>query len=161
MKKFLFLLVIAPSALVAQQAASHSLAVKSTPAEDTLLSLAKQSSSALAAYNAILEQERKQLAAENKPIEDEIRARSAKWQAKIDSDTKDLRAKIDANTKAAEDDFNNKIKPLQSQLVSAQTINTLIEVVKKEQNLPADAVFNIQTQQWTEPGNSQNEKKEK
>lgn len=151
MKRLMLISALTFFAVCSVHSQTKTFSVKSTPAEQALESLAKQSAAAQTAVNAMLEQAKKDLAAKNQPLLDQIKAKAAKWQAKIDADTKDLRAQVDANNKAADAEFQKKVAGLQVQLVDPKTITTLEDVVKKEQGLPADATFDTQTQQWTEP----------
>ncbi len=152
MKRFL-LVVIVLTALIAkaQNPSATELTVKSSPTEDVLVSLAKQGVNTQKVINSLLQQARFNLDQKNKPILEEMKKRSAKWQAKIDADTKDLKDQLDANQKEAAMKFQVEIGALQNQVVSLQTLKILEDIVRKEQGLPDNATFNPETQKWTVP----------
>lgn len=127
---------------------SGDLVVKSSPAEDALIESAKQMEEVANAYNALMQQARINLDKKNKPILDEIAVRSKKWQDKIDADTKDLRAKINANNTEAQSQFQKETAALFPKQVSPDTIKALEGVVKKEQGLPDHAHFDINQKKW-------------
>lgn len=129
-------------------AAVGDVVVKSSPAEDALIKSAQQMDEISKTYNTLLQQARTTLDAQNKPLLDEIKTRSKKWQDKIDADTKDLKTKIDANTVAAQTQFQKETAPLQAKAVSPDTIKALEGVVKEEQNLPAGAHFDLNQKKW-------------
>jgi hypothetical protein len=124
------------------------ITVKSSPAQDTLVNMAKQQEEVQKVYDNLFQQARSNLDAKNKPLLDEIKARSAKWQVKIDADTKDLRDKLNKNQADAQDAFNKEMAPLAAKGVSPQTITTLEDLVKQEQNLPSTAHFDLKQKKW-------------
>lgn len=136
--------------LVVHQATTD-LTVKSSPSQDALVDVAKKNADTSKVLNDLLMQARTALDAKNKPIVDAITAKSAKWQAKIDADTKDLKAQIKANGDAATAEFQQKVGALQNQVAPVQTLQTLEGIVKKEQGLPDNATFDEQRQVWTVP----------
>ena len=137
--------------MVQQYHATTEIAVKSSPTEDALVDVAKKNADTSKVINDLLQQARTALDAKNKPIVDEIKAKSAKWQAKIDEDTKDLQAQLKKNGDTATAEFQQKVGGLQGQVAPLQTLQTLEGIVKKEQGLPDDATFDDQRQVWTVP----------
>lgn len=134
------------------------IAVKSSPAEDSLVSMAKQAQDAQKAINDILQQARASLDAKNKPIQDQMKSRAAKYQkqiddlnAKIADANKDLQAQLNVNVSTAQQDFQTKTAALQHDAVSDQTLEALENIVRKEADLPASATFDKTTQQWSVP----------
>lgn len=136
----------------ASPGAAHELVVKSTPAEDELIVKAKQQDEIAKAFNDYLQQARTGLDQKNKPIIEQMKARAAKWQAKIDSDNKDLQKQLDENRAAAEDGFSKETAVLRAKAVSPDTLKTLEELVKIEQGLPDTATFDMVRRVWTDPG---------
>jgi hypothetical protein len=126
------------------------LVVASSPAEDTLVDMAKQLEAAKATYNTLLQQARTNLDTKNKPILDEMKTRSKKWQDKIDAENKDLKAQITKNEVDAADQFKKEVASLSGKLVDPKTIATLEDIVKKEQNLPATAHFDVDQKKWVD-----------
>lgn len=139
-------LLLASSVAFAQQT---EIPVKSTPAEETLIKLATQNANAQKAFNDLRQQAITNLDTLNKPILDDMKARSAKWQAKMDAENKDLKAKLDDNTKKANDQLQKETAGLQG--VAPGTFATLEEVVRQEQNLPPAAKFDQVKKVWTVP----------
>lgn len=142
----------------AQKPETTTIAVKSSPAEDSLVSMAKQNTDAQKAINDIFQQAKASLDAKNKPIQDEMKSRSAKYQAEIDKlnakiadGNKDLQAQLNANAQAAQQDFQQKTAIFQKEAVSDQTLQVLEGIVRKEADLPASATFDAGTQQWSIP----------
>lgn len=129
-------------------AALPAVVVKSSPAEDALVKSVDQMESVKKTYDALLQQARTAVDAKNKPIIEEMKARSKKWQDKIDADTKDLREKINKNNADAEAEFQKQTADLSAKVVSPDTIKALEGVVKEEQNLPAGAHFDINQKKW-------------
>jgi hypothetical protein len=130
---------------------SHVITVKSSPAEDALIAQAKQAESTASTINTLLQQARTELDAKNKPLIDEMKTRSKKWQDKIEAENKDLVSKINANNADAINKFQKETAALQSQAVSPQTLTTLENIVRTEQNLPADAIFDSAKRVWIVP----------
>lgn len=128
------------------------LAVRSSPAEDSLVQLSEQMTTTNKALNDLLQQARANLDTKDKPIIDEIKARSKKWQDKIDADTKDLKAQLDKNEADAKAKFQQETAELNSKNVSPQTISALEGVVRQEQNLPATAHYDPQQHKWVDLG---------
>jgi hypothetical protein len=144
--------------LAAQQApplvvhqATTDLTVKSSPSQDALVDVAKKNADVSKVINDLLQQARTALDVKNKPVMDAITAKSAKWQVKIDADTKDLKAQLKVNGDAATVEFQQKVGALQNQVAPVQTLQTLENIVKKEQGLPDNATFDEQRQVWTVP----------
>lgn len=129
---------------------NHDLVVKSSPAQDALVQMANQMDSTTKAYNDLLQQARTNLDTKNKPILDEMKAKSKKWQDKIDADTKDLKVQLDKNQADAQAQFQRETATLSAKAISPQTINALEEVVRKEQDLPATAHYDLQQKKWVD-----------
>jgi hypothetical protein len=140
--------------------ATKEITVKGSPTEDALVDIAKKNADTTKVVNDLLQQARTALDAKNKPIIDEIKEKSAKWQAKIDADTKDLQAQLKKNSDDATAAFQQKVGTLQGQVVPAQTLQTLEGIVKKEQGLPDNATFDEQKQVWTVPADKPVDKTE-
>lgn len=134
----------------ANPVATQEVTVKSSPAEDTLLALAKQAQETAKTYDVLLQQARSNLDAKNKPILEEIKAKAKKWQDKIDADTKDLKAQMDKNAADAQAKFQQETSGLSSKAVPAQTITALEQIIRKEQNLPDTAHFDLQQYKWVD-----------
>lgn len=130
---------------------NHDIVVKPSLAEDSLVEKANQMESITKAYNDLLQQARTNLDTKNKPIVDEMKARSKKWQDKIDADTKDLKAQLEKNQADAQAQFQRETAGLTAKAVSPQTMTALEEIVKKEQDLPATAHFDLQQKKWVDP----------
>lgn len=135
----------------AQTPVGTEIPVKSSPAEDSLVQLARKNIDNSKIIQDLLQQARTALDKKNQPIRDEIKTRSAKLQAQIDAATKDLRVKIDANESAAQADFQKNVAGLQGEMAPPQTLKALEAVVKKEQGLPDNALFDPQKQIWVVP----------
>lgn len=126
------------------------IVVKSSPAEDALVQMANQMDATTKAYNDLLQQARTNLDTKNKPILDEMKAKSKKWQDKIDAETKDLKSKIDANQAEAQAQFQRETAALSAKAISPQTITALEEIIRKEQDLPATAHYDLQQKKWVD-----------
>lgn len=133
---------------VAAASASDQITVESSYEEDRLVALAKQTTETQKIINDLFQQARTTLDEKNKPILEEIKQKSAKYQAKIDAETKDLKAKLDDNTRQAQADFQNRLATLQSQITPPQTIKELSDTVKHNQHLPDDAYFDQSRGVW-------------
>jgi len=152
MQRALIVAIVLTAFIVkAQNPPVTEITVKRSPAEDALVSMAKQDADAQKVINDLLQQARYNLDQKNKPILEEIKKRSAKWQAKIDTEIKDLKAQLDANQKEAEAAFQKKVGVLQGQIALPQTLKMLEDIVKKEEGLPDNATFDRLTQKWTVP----------
>jgi len=136
--------------------------VKSSAAQDALVSMAKDSAEAQKAKDDLLAKARKALEDKNKPLidqmkvkakpsQDKIDAYTKIWQTKIETDTKDIRVVVEKNNKEAEENYKKQVAPLDPKILSPQTLKTLEDIVKKEQSLPADATFDSQKQVWVVP----------
>jgi exonuclease VII large subunit len=130
---------------------THEISVKSSPAEDMLMSMAEKAQSYSKTYNTMFQQARTNLDNQNKPLLDEFKKIQAKYQQKIEEETKDIRKKMDDNAAAAMDKFTKETAPLQEQAVSPQTITTLENLIRDEQKLPANAHFDVVIKKWVVP----------
>jgi hypothetical protein len=112
------------------------IAVQSSVSEDALVTLYQDLSDNKKKANDTLQQARTALDAKNKPI-----------QAQIDP----LNKQIQANNDEAQKNFTTAVAPFNNNVGRDQAeIEGIEKIVKKEQSLPDDATFDLNTGKWVE-----------
>ena len=139
--------------------AQSPVAVKDSAASQVLNQTAKEHAADQAAFNTKLQQARYSLDQSNKDLQKQIQDLQKTLQDKLKADKhyKDLLDQIDAlqkkfneNSQRANEAFQRSLAglPQKIQTENAQ-MQSLIDVVRKENNLPADATYNEEKQIWT------------
>lgn len=126
-----------PAPKPADQPKTTEITVQTSVAETSLLDLYKDLSDKKTALNTTFQQARASLDSKNKPI-----------QEKIDP----LQKQLQANNDEAIKNFQTAAQPLQSDIVrdSAQ-VDVMVKLIKKEQKLPDNATFDLNSGKWVVP----------
>jgi hypothetical protein len=115
---------------------SKEVTVRSSVSEDALVALYQDLSENKKKANDTLQQARATLNAKNKPI-----------QAQIDP----LQKQLETNNDEAQRNFTTAVTPFNTNLARDQAqIEAIEKLVKKEQNLPDNVVFDLSTGEWIE-----------
>lgn len=155
------LMLSAVVAVTQEKPAVKDLNVKSTPASDLLVQLSKDTQADQAAFNVKVQQARSNLDQSVKSLNDQLASLRSKLNADLEKDKKykptieqiaALQKQItDINTKANAD-FNQESIPISQKLGTEKAqIQSLIDVVRKENNFPANAVYSEEKQTWSAP----------
>ena len=141
--------------------AQKPLAVKDSAASQFLNQLAKDHAADQAVFNTKLQQARFNLDHSNKTLQDQIQAlqKSLTDKLKEDKKYKPLLDQIDAlqkqfneNSQNAQIAFQKDSGELPQKIqTEAAQIESLKDVVRKENDLPADSVYNEDKQTWNQP----------
>jgi hypothetical protein len=141
--------------------AQKPLVVKDSAASQFLNQLARDHAANQAVFNTKLQQARVNLDQSNKALQEQIVAAQKDLDAKLKEDKKykpimdqitSLQEKFNDNSKKANEDFQKEVGTIPQKIqTEASQIEGLIDVVKKENSLPADAIYDQEKQTWTEP----------
>jgi hypothetical protein len=127
----------APATKTPEPPKTKEIAVQSSVSEDALVATYQDFSDNKKKTNDILQQARATLDAKNKPI-----------QAQIDP----LEKQIQANNEEANRNYQTAVQPFASNVSRDQAqIDAIAKLVKKEQNLPDNANFDLETGKWVIP----------
>lgn len=126
-----------PATKAPEAAKTHEITVQSSVSENALTTLYQDLADNKKKANDTLQQARAALDAKNKPIQDKITP---------------LQKQIDANNDEALKNFNTAVAPFNNTIGRDQAqIDAIANLVKKEQNLPADSNFDLNTGKWVQP----------
>lgn len=140
------------------ETASKTLSVKKTPASDALVQAAKDVVSEQASFDtgfkqagSLLEPKQKaqseRLTALNKKLLDQLKT-DKKYKAMLD-EIETLQKEITQTAQIAQADFDKGYGVIHNKLVVDQTlVQSLVPIVRKENDLPDTAVFDVATQTW-------------
>lgn len=142
--------------------------VKSTPASDALVAAAKESKTERDSIETIRQQAISTLQSSQKSLGDELTSTQKQLTEDLNKDKKykpmvdkiaDLQKKIQDLGQTASAKFNKDTGEIQVKIASDNAlINGLVPIVKKENGLPDDAVFDQNTQKWTVPTKPEDKK---
>lgn len=157
------ILALASLAVFAQQPASagKEVTVKDTPASLALVELAKDTVKNTKNFNDILQQAKFSLDQNNKALTDEVQKSQKALDEQLLADKhyknqidhiKDLQRQITESGSKAQQEFQKKVGPIQQNITDSNAqIKALIPIVRKENDLPENAVFSNETGKWTVP----------
>lgn len=137
----------------------NEVAVKDSPASQSLAQLAKDQVVDQKHLNDIFQQARTSLDQNNKALNDAVVAAQKELNDKLNEDKKyrpmmdklkDLQKQLQEAGQKAQQDFQKSVGPIQQKLnMESAQIQGLEPVVRKENNLPDNAVFNAATGKWS------------
>ena len=129
-----------------------------------MLQFAKDQTADQTAFNTKVQQANFTLNQNNKALQDQIAAANKDLLEKLRADKKykplldnidnidNLNAELATTGQKVRDDFSKDAGPLQQKLnFETDEVKTLIPVVRKENALPDDAVFDTASGKWTVP----------
>lgn len=155
---FAFTLALTSIAALAQ---TKDVTVKDSPASQTLAQLAKDHTADLAAFNVKLQQANSALDQSNKTLTDQMVSIRKSVEDDLGKDKKykgrleaiaNLQKKFSGNKDAANAAFQRDAGAIQAKVqMEAAQIDGLIPVVRKENGLPDNAVFDQATGKWSVP----------
>jgi len=159
MKLFLVPVLLFSSFSLAQ--APSNVSVKSSPASDALVKAAQELVTEQKSFDTMISQARSASEASQKSLQAEIQKANAELQAELKSDKKykgklnkidTMLKQLQSSQQEAQSKFTQESSPIQSAIYKDKAlIEGLSPVVRKENNLPADATFDPVTQKWTSP----------
>lgn len=139
----------------------NEVAVKDSPASQSLAQLAKDQAADRKHLNDIFQQARTSLDQNSKALNESVAAAQKDLNDKLNADKhykplldhlKDLQKQMQDAGQKAQAGFQNSVQPIQQKLnVESAQIAGLEPVVRKENNLPDTAVFNAATGKWSVP----------
>lgn len=137
------------------------VAVKDTPASQTLNQMAKDQAADQQVWNTKLQQARFSLDANVKTLNDQIQSLQKDLETKLKQDKKykpfmdqiaDAQKKLKSVNDDANTNFTKDTNSLQQKIkMESDNVTVLIPVVRKENGLPDGAQYNAETQKWTMP----------
>ena len=127
----------APATKAPEPPKTKEITVQSSVSEDALTTLYKDLSDNKKKANDTLQQARAALDQKNKPILDKM---------------KPLQDQINTNNSEAATNFNTAVAPFNTNIGRDQAqIDAIAKLVQKEQNLPDNATFDLNTGKWVVP----------
>lgn len=158
-----------PTPPAAPTASAEAVAIKPSPASEALIAAARSIQEEQKSLTEAFNQARSTLDLNQKTLQQSLTKSQNDLAAQLKQDKKykDEMAQIDVLGKQiqdagnkAQEDFQTKARPLQSQLASnTALLNGLLSVVRKENGLPDSATFDTATQTWHIPENASKAKK--
>ena len=137
------------------------VAIKDTPAAQSLSKLAAEQKADSANINTVFQQARAGLDQSAKSLNEEVQKAQKDLQDKLKEDKHykplldhiaDVQKQLQALNGKATTDYQKVVGPVQQKLnTELADIHALIPVVRKENNLPDDASFDMNTGKWTLP----------
>lgn len=157
----LFVIVAFAQTPAAAKPDPNEVAVKDTPASQSLAQLGKDQAADQKKLNDLFQQARSSLDSNNKALNDSVAAAQKELNDKLNADKKyrpmldhlkELQKQLGDAGNKAQADFQKEVNPIQQklQMESAQ-ISGLEPVVRKENSLPDSAIFNAATGKWSVP----------
>ena len=154
--------------LGAAAGAQGPITVKTSVAETTLNDTAKDLVVNQKSVNDIFQQSRSAMSSDQKILQDQLSAKQKALEAKMRADKKfgpmleeidGLVKRLQDTNQKAQSDFNQKIAPMQAKINSeAALMEGLIKVVRQENGLPDDAVYDKDKQTWSIPAKAPEKK---
>jgi DNA repair ATPase RecN len=143
------------------QAKPNELTPKDTPASQTLNQLAKDKATDQKVWDTKLQQARFGLDQQQKTLNDQLQTVQKDLNAKLQADKKykplldqiaDTQKKINEVAQSAQANFMKDMGSVQQKLnMEATQAQGLVPVIKKENNFPDNATYDLDTQKWTVP----------
>lgn len=155
------LVVVTVLAALSLPLAAQQITIKPSPANDSLVSAAKDSIENTKKLNDALQQAKSGLDMSQKSLSDAYAAKSKELTEELKNDKKyagklkeldTISKQLSDSTSQAQEKFKAYAQPLQQKVaVDNALVDGLVPVVRKENNLPDSATFDPATQTWSEP----------
>ena len=136
-----------------------SVAVKATPASDALTHAAQNLSMEQKSFDVLLNQARSTMDANQKSLQSQLLKANTDLLAELKADKKykdkfsaieAMQKQIQSVSQQASEKFNQDANPIQNEIAKDKAlIEGLTQIVRKENDLPASASFDVATQKWT------------